>query len=279
MRHTAHVIRETLRKESGSLLVFLPEAREIRRLTKMLGKLPAEVQVIPLYGDLSPAEQDQAIQPAPPGRRKVVLATNIAETSLTIEGICGVIDLRLERTPVFDAVSGMTRLVTCRISRASALQRQGRAGRQGPGFCIRLWAESDMMRMRLDREAEILTADLAPLVLELAHWGCRDPQALTWMDAPPAQAWKQAQCLLQQLGALDEQGCITAHGKALATLPLHPRLGHMVLQACQRQLGGLACMVCFAFRTGSLSGSTRSRSCAALTGFKDRMILWFSINI
>ncbi|PIQ29166.1 ATP-dependent helicase HrpB [bacterium (Candidatus Blackallbacteria) CG17_big_fil_post_rev_8_21_14_2_50_48_46] len=241
LAHAAGVIRQALREEAGSLLVFLPGSGEIRRLAERLGDLPANCQVTPLYGDLAPIEQDRAIQPAPAGQRKIVLATNIAETSLTIEGIRGVIDLGQERTPVFDPISGMTRLTTRRISRASALQRQGRAGRLEPGFCIRLWQESDTARLLPEIEPEILSADLAPLVLELAQWGCSDPFQLAWLDPPPSVPWEQAQSLLQALGALDAKGLMTSHGKALVGLPLHPRLGHMVLKAREQNLGGLAC--------------------------------------
>jgi ATP-dependent helicase HrpB len=241
--HVANTVRQALREEKGSLLVFLPGAGEIRRLVERLSDLPPDIILTPLFGDLSPTEQDRAIQPAPNGLRKVVLATNIAETSLTIEGIRGVIDLGLERTPIFDLVSGMTRLTTQRISRASAIQRQGRAGRLEPGFCLRLWHESDTARLTPEITAEILSADLAPLALELAQWGTHDPSSLTWLDPPPAFAWEQAIELLKKLKALDTQGMITAHGKALAALPLHPRLGHMLLKAETEGLGGLACTV------------------------------------
>lgn len=239
----AGVIRTALREESGSLLVFLPGAGEIRRLAERLGDLPAEVLVTPLYGDLPAPEQDRAIQPAPAGQRKVVLATNIAETSLTIEGIRGVIDLGLERAPVFDPISGMTRLTTRRIARASATQRTGRAGRLEPGFCLRLWPESDTALLVADIEPEICAADLAPLALELALWGVSDPQSLAWLDPPPQQAWAPAVELLHELGALSAEQTLTSHGKALAQLPLHPRLGHMLLKAEAEGLGGLACTV------------------------------------
>jgi len=239
----AGVIRTALREESGSLLVFLPGSGEIRRLAERLADLPPEISVTPLYGDLPPQEQDRAIQPAPPGQRKVVLATNIAETSLTIEGIRGVIDLGLERSPVFDPISGMTRLTTRRISRASATQRMGRAGRLEPGFCLRLWPESDTALLAADIEPEICSADLAPLALELALWGVSDPQSLAWLDPPPQQAWAPAVELLQDLGALSTVQTLTPHGKALAQLPLHPRLGHMLLKAEAEGLGGLACTV------------------------------------
>lgn len=256
--YQAQIVRQTLAQEEGSLLVFLPGAREIRRLAEALTDLPNGVQVRPLFGNLSPQEQEQAIQPAPAGQRKVVLATNLAETSLTIEGVRGVIDVGLERVPRFDPVSGMTELKTQFISRASAEQRRGRAGRLEPGFCLRLWAESDWGRMAADRTPEMALADLAPLALELARWGCADPGDLSWLDPPPATAYAQALTLLQSLSALDAQGRLTAHGKALAGLPLHPRLGHMLLQAKAEKLGGLAVTVAALLEERDLlAGQTR----------------------
>lgn len=239
--HIARTIRLTLQRETGSLLVFLPGSGEIRRLAESLTDLPAQILLAPLYGDLPPAEQDRAIAPTAPGQRKVVLATNIAETSLTIEGVRVVIDSGLARIPTFDPVSGMTRLELRPISRASAEQRAGRAGRLEAGVCLRLWSESETARLAADIPPEILGADLAPLVLELALWGCPDPDALFWLDPPPAVAWNQARELLMSLQALDAAGRITPHGKAVARLPLPPRLAHMVIRAQAQGLGGLAC--------------------------------------
>lgn len=242
--HVAQQILQSLAQESGSVLVFLPGAREIRRVSEALEQaLPSDTLLAPLFGNLSPGEQDRAIAPAPVGQRKVVLATNIAETSLTIEGVRVVIDSGLERSPRFDPVSGMTELVTQQISQASAQQRRGRAGRLEPGICIRLWSEADWSRMAPEITPEILSADLAPLALELAHWGATDPQELIWLDLPPAQSYQQARELLQSLEAVDAQGRITQHGKALARLPLHPRLGHMLITAQNEGLGPLACSV------------------------------------
>ncbi|MEZ0371569.1 MAG: ATP-dependent helicase HrpB, partial [Candidatus Sericytochromatia bacterium] len=258
LEHSARVIRQTLARESGSLLVFLPGAGEIRRLVESLSDLPPEVLLAPLYGDLPPAAQDQAIAPPEPGRRKLVLATNIAETSLTIEGVRVVIDSGLARVPVFDLVSGMTRLETRPISRASAEQRAGRAGRLEPGLCLRLWPESETARLAAGIPPEILSADLAPLVLELALWGTSDPESLVWLDPPTAAAWKQASELLQALEAIDAHGRISAHGKALARLPLAPRLGHMVLRAKSAGLGGLACtLAALLAERDPLAGVTR----------------------
>lgn len=238
-----HMAREVLavlnRPDSGSVLAFLPGTGEIRRLAASLaGRLPDDVHLVPLYGDLGPAEQDAAISPAPEGQRKLVLATAIAESSLTIEGIRTVIDAGFDRRPAFDPGTGMSRLETVRVSAASATQRAGRAGRLGPGQCIRLWPESE--RLAAFARPEILDADLADLVLELAQWGCRDPSAMIWLDPPPAVAWQQASELLQQLGALDGQGSITTHGRQLLKMPLTPRLAHMVAIGRNRGWGALA---------------------------------------
>lgn len=225
--------------EAGSILAFLPGSGEIRRLASALeGKLPADMQLAPLYGDLTAAEQDAAIAPAPAGQRKLVLASAIAETSLTIEGIRTVVDAGFDRRPVFDPGSGMTRLETVRVSAASADQRAGRAGRLGSGHCVRLWPQSE--RLAPFARAEILDADLAGLVLELAQWGCRQPADLLWLDVPPSAAWQQALSLLQQLEALDSQGAITEHGRALLALPLPPRLAHMVQRGRELGAGELA---------------------------------------
>lgn len=243
-KHTANIIRKTLTQESGSFLVFLPGAREIRQVAENLQDLASEqIWITPLFGNLSPQEQERAIQPAPKGIRKIVLATNIAETSLTIEGIRVVIDSGQERSPRFDPISGMTELKTQVISKASAEQRRGRAGRLEPGICIRLWPEADLNRMANDTEPEILSADLSPLALELACWGCTEPNELQWLNPPPEKTFAQAIKLLQDLQALDQDGQISPHGKALAQLPLHPRLAHMLLQAQNENLGGLACTV------------------------------------
>lgn len=239
--HLAQVIRETLAQEKGSLLVFLPGEGEIRRLfTTLDGSLPADAVLAPLYGQLAADEQDKAISPAPEGQRKIVLATSIAETSLTIEGIRVVVDAGLLRVPQYDPNSAMTRLVTQRVSAANAEQRRGRAGRLTPGVCIRLWSEDEQSRLQAFAAPEILQADLTGTVLELAQWGASDPAALAWLDAPPAANWQQARELLQQLQALDEKGLATAHGKNMVKLGLPPRLGHMVLRGRELGLGKLA---------------------------------------
>ena len=242
-QHAAAAVRRALGEQTGSVLVFLPGAAEIKRVQRLLdaGGLPPEVMLAPLYGDLPQAAQEQAIQVAPPGRRKVVLATAIAETSLTIEGVRVVIDGGWARLPRFDPVSGMTRLDTVRVTQAAADQRRGRAGRTQAGVCYRLWSEGEQKGLTDFTRPEILEADLAPLALDLAQWGVRDAAALAWLTPPPAAAYAQAQSLLRQLGALDERGAITAHGRAMAELAMHPRLAHMLLKAESLGLGALAC--------------------------------------
>jgi ATP-dependent helicase HrpB len=226
----ARVIREALADTDGDVLAFLPGAAEIRRCAARLGGL-AGVEVHPLYGDLPSAAQDAAILPSPAGRRKVVLATNIAETSLTIEGVRVVVDGGLARAPRFSPRTGMTRLDTVRIARASADQRRGRAGRVAPGVCYRLWDAHDEAQLTPREVPEILSADLAPLALELALAGLHDAAELTWMDAPPAGALAQGRALLRDLDALDADGRITPHGRAVAAVGAHPRLAHLALRA------------------------------------------------
>lgn len=232
-------IQRALHERHGDLLVFLPGGPEIRRLATTL-TVPDQTLVLPLYGNLAQAAQQQALQPDPSGRRKVVLATNIAETSLTIEGITTVIDSGWTRRPRFHPGTGLTRLVTERISQNSAAQRAGRAGRLGPGTCYRLWSEPTQARLQPHQTPEILAADLAPLLLELVLWGAT-PDQLIWSDPPPKATLTQARELLLRLGALDGQGRITPIGRRLAELPLHPRLAHMVLSGVDRGLAELAC--------------------------------------
>ncbi|MGY6553098.1 MAG: ATP-dependent helicase HrpB [Wenzhouxiangella sp.] len=239
--HVATIVRQAVAEEAGSILVFLPGTGEIRRVAGALeNHLPAQVRLCPLYGQMRPEEQDAAIAPPPPGQRKIVLATAIAESSLTIEGIRVVIDAGLQRRSRFDPNSGMPRLITESVSRASAEQRAGRAGRLQEGVCYRLWSESEQARLRPHTPAEIEQADLAPLVLELAGWGTSDPQELTWLDPPPAAHWGQAADLLRQLEALDSDGKITAHGRAMLEPGLHPRLAHLLLRGRERGAGRLA---------------------------------------
>ncbi len=238
-QQVAQLVQRALRAEAGDLLVFLPGAREIRRVQGLLTQAAAEhgAVLLPLYGDLPAAAQDAALAPAVAGARKIVLATNIAETSLTIAGVRVVVDSGLMRRARFDPVTGMSRLTTQRISRASAVQRQGRAGRTAPGACYRAWSEGAHASLAAFTPPEIMEADLAPLALELASWGARDAAELRWLDAPPAAQLASARELLRRLGALDEGGRISAHGRELARLGVHPRLAHMLLRA--RALGAL----------------------------------------
>ena len=230
---TSRIVRRALAEEHGDVLVFLPGAREIRRVQSQLqnGPLPENTRVLPLYGELGPQEQDAALAPAPAGTRKIVLATNIAETSLTIEGIRIVVDSGLERRAVFDPATGMGRLETARISRASAEQRQGRAGRLQPGVCYRAWSEGAQRSLAPFAVPEILQTDLAGLALELAAWGANDAATLTWLDPPPAATLGSARDLLTRLEALDAKGRVSAHGREMSRLPLHPRLAHMLIAA------------------------------------------------
>jgi len=230
----ASVVRRALADDEGDVLVFLPGAAEIRRVHDLLtGNLPPRTRIRPLHGTLSPAEQDDAILPSPAGERKVVLATSIAETSLTIEGVRVVVDSGLSRVPRFSPRTGMTSLATVRVSRASADQRRGRAGRVAAGVCYRLWAEHEQHHLVAHSSPEILEADLAPLALELAAFGVDDPAMLRWLDEPPSAAYAQARELLVELGALESTtgGRVTTRGRRMAGLPLHPRLAHMVVEA------------------------------------------------
>ena len=241
--YTARAVRNALRETSkGDVLVFLPGAGEIRRTESNLdGALPEHADVRPLFGALPEKKQDAAIQPSAEGRRKVVLSTDIAETSLTIEGVTVVVDSGFRRAPRFDAGSGMTKLETVRISKASADQRKGRAGRTQPGTCYRLWTRHRQQHLKAFTPPAIQKADLAPLALELACWGASAPSELAWLDPPPENTFAQAQRLLKKLGALDEDGRVTPHGRAMAGLGMHPRLAHLLLAARKRGLGAAAC--------------------------------------
>lgn len=236
----ARAIRHALATEHGSILAFLPGAREIRRTAELLDNPGDGVEIHPLLGALTATEQDKAIAPPTPGTRKIVLATAIAETSLTIEGVRIVIDSGLSRLPRFDPKSSMTVLVTEPAALATVTQRRGRAGRTEPGICFRIWDQADEVSRKPYPAPEMLEADLAPLVLDLALWGATDPGTLSWLTPPPAGHFRSALRLLQSLEALDEQGRITQHGREMALLPLHPRLGHMVLTARKHGLGPTA---------------------------------------
>ena len=240
---TAQLLRTALREHDGDILCFLPGAAEIRRVERALEEsgLDRHVRVHPLYGELESAAQDAALSPAPAGQRKVVLATSIAETSLTIEGIRVVVDTGLRRYAEFDPSTGMSRLVTHKVSQAAADQRRGRAGRLSTGHCYRLWSEGTQASLAAQSAPEILHADLAPLALELSCWGAVDAASLSWLDPPPAAPLAQARDLLRQLEAIDSAGRATAHGRSLAKLGTHPRLAHMLVKAHEHGATRLAC--------------------------------------
>jgi ATP-dependent helicase HrpB len=232
-RQVVDAILQAIRREAGSVLAFLPGAAEIRRTEMQLRERIADpaVDVAALFGALEAQAQDRAIAPAPRGRRKIVLATSIAETSLTIEGVRVVVDCGLARVPRYEPEVGLTRLETVRVSRAAADQRRGRAGRTEPGICYRLWEAAQTAALEPANRPEILAADLSGFVLDLAHWGVLDPATLDFLDPPPAAALAEAKALLAELGAVDAQGRITAAGGSLRQLPLPPRLARMVVDA------------------------------------------------
>ena len=238
---TARVIRRALGETEGDILVFLPGVREIRRTGMMLGEggLPDDAVVYTLFGDADPEVQRIALGPVAPGKRKILLSTSIAETSLTIDGLRVVIDAGLSRVPRFDPRRGMTGLETIPVSVASADQRRGRAGRQAPGACYRVWTEEQHRALAHFSTPEILAADLAPLALDIARWGGGD--GLRFIDPPPPSHLSQARSTLLSLGALDSRGALTPHGKAMADLPIHPRLAHMILRGRDLSLGSLSC--------------------------------------
>jgi ATP-dependent helicase HrpB len=249
---TVDAVQHALRERQGGILVFLPGQREITQVQRALQAALTQagdqsVLLAPLYGNLSMEQQQRAILPAPRGRRKVVLSTNIAETSLTIEDVRVVVDSGLVREPVFDHATGMSRLTTRRISRASAEQRQGRAGRLGPGYCYRLWSEEQHGRLVERQTPEILQADLAPLALQLLAWGVETPGELAWLDPPPEAAYRQAVAMLEECGAVFINAAgrhqLTPHGVRLAQMPLHPRLAHMLLVGCDIHASETACLV------------------------------------
>jgi len=252
----ADAVQRALRADARSALVFLPGAAEIRRTEMMLKERvdDANVDIVALFGALDAREQDRAISPSPPGRRKVVLATSIAETSLTIEGVCVVIDSGLSRVPRYEPDVGLTRLETVRVSRAAADQRRGRAGRTEPGVCYRLWDEPQTGSLEPYTRPEILSADLSSFILELAQWGASDPGKLAFLDPPPAPALNEARTLLRELGAIDAQGRITEEGRKLRALPLPPRLARMVADAAAECAGLLAAEIAAVLTERGLGG-------------------------
>ncbi|MGF9695685.1 MULTISPECIES: ATP-dependent helicase HrpB [Paenibacillus] len=242
---TAHTVVKAMAEREGDVLVFLPGAREIHRTERELSKLnlPSHVQVHSLYGSMPVERQDEAVRPASAGSRKVVLSTSIAESSLTLPGVRVVVDSGLSRASVFSPRTGMSRLVTQPVSKASADQRRGRAGRIAPGVCYRLWSEEVHDGLPEAARPEIASADLAPLALELAAWGVQSPAELQWLDTPPAAAYGQAQALLRQLGGLDDTGRITPFGRRMNALGVHPRLASMLLRAAELGLASYASML------------------------------------
>ena len=243
--------------EAGSILAFLPGQAEITRTVERLqGPFGAETLIAPLYGNLSQKEQDAAIRPASQGTRKIVLATSIAETSITIDGVRIVIDSGLQRLPVFEASTGITRLETVRVSRASADQRAGRAGRTEPGIAVRLWHQGQTAALPAFTPPQILSSDLSGLVLDLAHWGVQDPASLAFVDQPPETTLREARVLLGQLGALDKDGALTARGKVMRDLALPPRLAAMVVSAGEAGYARDAAMIAVLLTEQGLGGTS-----------------------
>lgn len=257
-RQMADAIASALRADSGSVLAFLPGAAEIRRTQNFLAERvqDASIEIVPLFGALDAAVQDRAIAPAPKGIRKVVLATSIAETSLTIEGVRIVVDSGLARVPRYEPDIGLTRLETVRAARAAVDQRRGRAGRTEPGVCYRLWDEPQTASLAPYTQPEILSADLSSLVLDLAQWGVSDPSALSFLDPPPGPAWKEAKSLLAELNALDGDGRITAEGRSLRALALPPRLARMIVDSHRAGSGEAAAEIAAIVTERGLGGDS-----------------------
>src|SRR5664279_3071804 len=255
-RQMVDAVQRALRAETGSMLVFLPGAAEIRRTETQLKERvdDGNVDIVTLFGALDAREQDRAILPSPPGRRKVVLATSIAETSLTIEGVRVVIDSGLSRVPRYEPDVGLTRLETVRVSRAAADQRRGRAGRTEPGVCYRLWDEPQTGSLEAYTRPEILSADLSSFVLDLAQWGAADPGKLAFLDPPPGAAMSEAKALLIELGAIDAHGRIADEGRKLRRLPLPPRLARMVVDAAGEGAGAQAAAIAALLTERGLGG-------------------------
>jgi ATP-dependent helicase HrpB len=257
-RQMADAIASALRADGGSVLAFLPGAAEIRRTQNFLSERvqDASIEIVPLFGALDAAVQDRAISPAPKGMRKVVLATSIAETSLTIEGVRIVVDSGLARVPRYEPDIGLTRLETVRAARAAVDQRRGRAGRTEPGVCYRLWDEPQTASLAPYTQPEILSADLSSLVLDLAQWGVADPAALSFLDPPPQPAWKEAKSLLSELNALDGDGRITSEGKSLRALALPPRLARMIVDSHRAGEGEAAAEIAAILTERGLGGDS-----------------------
>ena len=256
-RQVADAVERALRGESGSALVFLPGAGEIRRTEELLKERVRDttIDIVGLFGALDAREQDRAISPSPPGRRKVVLATSIAETSITIEGVRVVVDSGLARVPRYEPDVGLTRLETVRVSRAAADQRRGRAGRTEPGICYRLWDEPQTGSLEAYTRPEILSADLSSFALDLAQWGTTDTSQLAFLDAPPQAAMNEAWTLLGEIGAIDDNARITDEGRKLRALPLPPRLARMVVDAAAQGAGEMAAAIAAILTERGLGGN------------------------
>jgi ATP-dependent helicase HrpB len=256
-RQVADAVERALRAESGSALVFLPGAGEIRRTEELLKERVRDttIDIVGLFGALDAREQDRAISPSPPGRRKVVLATSIAETSITIEGVRVVVDSGLARVPRYEPDVGLTRLETVRVSRAAADQRRGRAGRTEPGICYRLWDEPQTGSLEAYTRPEILSVDLSSFALDLAQWGTTDTSQLAFLDAPPQAAMNEAWILLGEIGAIDDNGRITDEGRKLRALPLPPRLARMVVDAAAQGAGEMAAAIAAILTERGLGGN------------------------
>jgi ATP-dependent helicase HrpB len=257
-RQMADAIAMALRADPGSVLAFLPGAAEIRRTQNFLSERiqDASIEIVPLFGALDAAVQDRAIAPAPKGKRKVVLATSIAETSLTIDGVRIVVDSGVSRIPRYEPDIGLTRLETVRASRAAVDQRRGRAGRTEPGICYRLWDEPQTASLPAFTPPEILSADLSSLLLDLAQWGVNDPASLAFLDPPPAPALTEAHSLLRELGALDAGGRITPEGKSLRALALPPRLARMIVDSHRLGAGRQAAEIAAILTERGLGGDS-----------------------
>jgi ATP-dependent helicase HrpB len=257
-RQMADAVAMALRADPGSVLAFLPGAAEIRRTQTLLGERihDAAIEIVPLFGALDAAVQDRAIAPAPQGRRKIVLATSIAETSLTIEGVRIVVDSGVARVPRYEPDIGLTRLETVRASRAAVDQRRGRAGRTEPGVCYRLWDEPQTASLAPFTQPEILSADLSSMLLDLAQWGISDPATLAFLDPPPSPALKEARNLLRELGALDGDDRITEEGRSLRALALPPRLARMIMESGRLGGGETAADIAAVLTERSLGGDS-----------------------
>ncbi|MHA0856070.1 ATP-dependent helicase HrpB [Paenibacillus sp. CMAA1364] len=271
-------IAQALFHHEGHVLAFLPGVGEIRKVKRELERmsLPDQTIIRCLYGQLSLPEQDAAIQAEPDGQRKVVLATSIAETSLTIEGIRTVVDSGLMRTQLVSRRSGMSHLTTVNVSKASADQRRGRAGRTQSGTCYRLWSQQEQDGLQNEITPEIMSADLTSLALEMAAWGVQDPQELRWLDAPHDARFQQAVDLLRSLGAIDEQGRITPHGHQMVQLGMHPRLSHMILKANALHYGYLACLMAALLQERDIFKGRRSTDNCDMTARIEVLLLWES---